>query len=280
LAAQHGFVLDENRERMNQLRGGHILLVEDNQINQIVAVDVLQNMGLHVTVAWNGEQAVELVNKEHFDALLMDIQMPGMDGYQTTAQIRKDLRFDKIRLPIIAMTAAAMEGDRQKALDADLNDYIPKPVNVTQLANVLLRWVHPQQAQSALVPAAITQGSDELPAFLDLIDMSAALQRLDNNRQLYRRLLLIFHADHKQDVQRIRVALQENDLELARRLAHTLKGSAGTVGSDELRSAAKDLEMVIAEGRSPEYAASLERVEQKLALVMASIASFAAAGRA
>jgi CheY-like chemotaxis protein len=237
------------------------------------------------------------VASEHFDAVLMDIQMPGMDGYQVTARIRQDPRYSAAQLPIIAMTAHALESDRRKSLEAGLSDYISKPVDVTNLANVLLRWVHPEPAQAESVAATIIQASDhahtlqavedhpeylpqdpvgskrdELPAALDSLDMVAALARLGDNKVLYRRMLLMFHAEHEQDVQAIRSALESNDLELARRLAHTLKGLAGSVGADELRAVAKQLETAIAQGKEPVYGELLAQVEQKLAVIMTSIA--------
>jgi signal transduction histidine kinase/CheY-like chemotaxis protein len=265
-------------DKLNHLRGGRILLVEDNEINQAVALDMLQNMGLRVSLADNGEKALEMVAGEQFDAVLMDIQMPGMDGYQATAHIRRDPRFSAARLPIIAMTAHALESDRRKSLESGLNDYVSKPVDVTNLANVLLRWVHPEPANPDLtadgsLPAPASQSDpSDLPASLDSIDMSAALARLGNNIFLYRKLLLLFHADHSGDVQAIRAALQAEDLDLAQRLAHSLKGLAGTLGADDLRAASKELEMAIAVGNAPIYEDLLVHLEQKLALVITSIA--------
>jgi HPt (histidine-containing phosphotransfer) domain-containing protein len=182
------------------------------------------------------------------------------------------------------MTANAMEGDRQKALDAGLNDYVSKPVDISKLASVLLRWVHPlaRENNSALISenplradanAVPVLAPGDLPAALDSINMVAALARLGGNKELYKRLLLMFHAGHEHAVMAIRVALKSNEIELARRLAHTLKGLAGTVGADELRAAAKQLETAIADGNQPDYDEFLMQVEQKLAIVMASIAS-------
>ena len=270
-------------ETLEKLRGGHILLVEDNEINQKVAVEILKNMGLRVLIANNGDEALAMVKRDHFDAILMDIQMPGMDGYETTIQIRQELSFDSAHLPIIAITANALDADRQKALDAGLNDYVSKPVDVVKLASVLLRWVHPLPKENNSTSIRGNQGSDdadtfpllakaELPATLDSIDMTAALTRLGDNKELYKRLLLMFHAGHEHTAQAIRAALKSNDTELAHRLAHTLKGLAGTMGADELRAVAKDLEMAIAEGNKPVFEPLLLQVEQKLAVVMASIA--------
>ena len=284
-------------EILAKLRGKQILLVEDNDVNQMVAVEILQQMGLLVSVAENGERAVQMAGQGSYDAILMDIQMPGMDGYQATMQIRgTNLGSDLDKIPIIAMTANAQNGDSQKALEAGMSDYVSKPVDVAQLARVLAHWLdhpsiqndaeHGKENQQTDIPKAGIPapayapeshgGQGLLPAVLESIDMSGALTRLGNNEKLYRRLLLLFHADHNQDVTAIRAALQSNDLELARRLAHTLKGLAGTVGADELRTQAKDLEMAIAEGNEPLFEPLLIRVEQKLAVVMASIASISA----
>ncbi len=278
-------------ETLGKLCGKHILLVEDNEINQMVAVEILQQMGLLVSVADDGEQAVQMAGQGNYDAILMDIQLPGMNGYQATAQIRgTNLRSDPDQIPIIAMTANALNGDSQKALEAGMSDYISKPVEVAQLASVLARWLdHPsfetalgKQSQPTDDPQAVfpvmshppksRAGLDLLPATLDSIDMVSALARLGDNKVLYRSMLLMFHAEHTQDVPAIRAALQSNDLELALRLAHTLKGLAGSVGADELRAVAKNLEMAIAEEKEPVYQEYLAQVEQKLALVMASIA--------
>jgi CheY-like chemotaxis protein len=128
-------------ETLDRLRGKHVLLVEDNEINQLVATELLEQMGMRVSLASRGEQAVQMTGLGSYNVLLMDINMPGMDGYQATAQIRKDPRFDAARLPIIAMTAYALDGDNQKALEAGMNDYISKPVDMAQLARVLRRWM-------------------------------------------------------------------------------------------------------------------------------------------
>jgi PAS domain S-box-containing protein len=295
-------------ETLEKLCGARILLVEDNVINQLVALEILQSMGLQVAIANNGEEALEQVRKEHFDAVLMDIQMPGMDGYQTTAQIRglvpdpargelvpdpargelvpdpargelvpdpargRDAHANAAQPPIIAMTANAMESDRQKALEAGMNDYVSKPVDVKRLSDVLLRWVFPQLAKIEPVPVSRNNGSGELPDAPDSLDMVGALTRLNNNKELYRRLLQMFQTEHGNDVQKLRAALLENDLHLARHLAHTLKGVAGTIGANELGSAIKKIEKAITDGNTSFNEATLADIEQKLAAVMLAIA--------
>ncbi|MEI7848145.1 MAG: response regulator [Chloroflexota bacterium] len=283
-----------SHEAMEKLEGGRILLVEDNQINQLVARDLMESMGLQVFIADNGEQAVEMVKIGHYDVVLMDIQMPGMDGYEATALIRQDQRADADRLPIIAMTAHALESDRQKTLDAGLDDYISKPVDVTKLANVLVRWVHAGPENVELKPITVNQISDaagvryrvspelmrevapqpvtdELPESLPFFDMKSALARLGGNKELYLRLLQLFYADHAQDSQTIQTALTRTDMNYARLLAHSLKGVASVIGAAELSVAASVLEMAIVRENAFFYDEILLQLELRLADVIHSI---------
>jgi CheY-like chemotaxis protein/HPt (histidine-containing phosphotransfer) domain-containing protein len=250
-------------------------------------------MGLQVSVANDGWQVVQMVRHNNYDAVLMDIQMPGMDGYQATAQIRKIVpdsaqgksaprsidgkghRFRADQLPIIAMTANALDGDNQKALDAGMNDYVSKPVDVMQLVKVLQRWL--PQSKPLGLPEATTEAGDQNPGSaagaMDVLDTASALTRLGNNRDLYLRLLAMFRAEHAQEVQHIRAALKINDTDLAKRLAHTMKGLAGTIGADELGAASKQLETAIADRIEPLYDEFVLNMEQKLVDVLAAVAN-------
>ena len=129
----------ELQSAINKLKGAMILLVEDNEINQELALDLLVTNGLSVEVAANGAEALELLQSQHFDGVLMDCQMPVMDGYRASRKIRQHARFQD--LPVIAMTANAMQGDRDRALAAGMNDHIPKPINVNNMFNVMAKWI-------------------------------------------------------------------------------------------------------------------------------------------
>jgi CheY-like chemotaxis protein/HPt (histidine-containing phosphotransfer) domain-containing protein len=222
---------------------------------------LLAGLGLQVSLAQSGEEAVRMVGEDRFDVVLMDIQMPGMDGYQATAQIRSDPRFPYSRLPIIAMTAHALAGDREKTLLAGLNDYVSKPVDVGQLSAALLRWLGhaPENAQplAASAPKAI--------------EKVAALERLGNNEQLYQRLLGLFAQNQRDVPGALRAALQQPDLVLAHRLAHTLKGVAGAIGAEHLALLAKQLESAILEKQVERYPACLQAVDVELSRVLAAI---------
>jgi len=237
-------------------------------------------MGLRVSLAASGEQALAMVQQQCFDAILMDIQMPGLDGYQASARIRQNPGLNPPAIPIIAMTANAQTEDRQKALDAGLDDYLSKPINMTRLAAILLRWLKPPTSAPALANtlAPITNPPDQAtvalpPQALEAIDMPAALARLGNNRALYWKVLGMFQSGHAQDIEKLRAALRQPDLELARRLAHDLKGLAGTLGADELRAAAKELESACAAGDRPAIEPALARLAAKLTVVLEAIAS-------
>jgi polar amino acid transport system substrate-binding protein len=176
------------------ITGARILLAEDNDINQQVARELLEGAGLDVTIAGNGREAVQRARSERFDLVLMDIQMPEMDGFEATAAIREIPHMKQT--PILAMTAHAMAGDRQRSLDAGMNDHVTKPVDPLELFTALVRWVPPRQTPGApqTAPHREPEGV-ELPESLEGFDMATALARVNGNRRLYRSLLVKLRAD-------------------------------------------------------------------------------------
>jgi CheY-like chemotaxis protein len=225
------------------LEGAHLLLAEDNVINQEVAVGILSAEGITVDVANNGVEAVDMVGRKSYDAVLMDMQMPEMDGYDAARRIRED---DSLAdLPIIAMTAHAMEGDREKCLNAGMNDYVTKPIDPKQLFEVLGNWVEvespPDSSEHAATEPAAQPALPELPGF----DTAAALARLGGNEPLYRKLLTDLARGHRDDCDKIREAIAAGDLEAARRIAHTLKGVAGNLSAQALQQAAAEAESML-----------------------------------
>ncbi len=223
---------------LSRLRGGYILLVEDNEINQLVASEILKGLGLVVMVASSGEQALELVQQWNFNAVLMDIQMPGMDGYEATARIRDVVNPAISNLPVIALTAHALDGDREKTQAAGLNDHITKPIDERKLIEVLIRWVKLDHPDVVFVPVNINKNqssrlNDNLGS-LPGINSATALQRLGGDKTLFTKLLRLFYVDYADYGDRIRKALDSGDLERARRLVHSLKGVAGQLSADVL----------------------------------------------
>lgn len=257
--------------QLSILHGIHVLLVEDNEINQMVATEILTGLGVAVSAARSGEEALQLVGQADFDVVLMDIQMPGMDGYQTTAILRNNPRYSMDKLPVIALTAHALTGDREKSLNAGLNDHITKPLDEAELVHTLVRWVRPHQKQSAQDAAPL---KDILPQNKPLIpkiagvDTVRGLERLGGNLELYMRLLRMFRVDYAHAVKDIRSAVQKNDMELARRLVHTLKGVAAQIGAQALSESARLLEMGIARGEIVYLQDRLDTLENDLSTLL------------
>ncbi len=239
------------KEEMAKLRGARVLLVEDNEINQQVAQEMLEKSGLVVGIANNGEEAVQRVKAEVYDAVLMDIQMPVMGGFEATQEIRKDGRFKG--LPIIAMTAHAMAGDREKSLAAGMNDHVTKPIDPDELFSALLRWIKPGERG---VPRAESRRAmpeekeeDLLLPELPGVSVASGLERVGGNKRFYAKLLCKFRESQRKAVAEIKAALLSGDRETAGRLAHTVKGVSGNLGAESLYRAAADLEKAIKEGK-------------------------------
>ncbi len=231
---------------LGRIRGARILLAEDNEINQQVATELLEQAGLVVEVVNNGREALEAATADgaRMDLVLMDIQMPQMDGLEATRRIRK-AGIDK--LPVIAMTAHAMAGDRERSLAAGMNDHVTKPIDPVQLFDTLVRWIAP--GERAQVPQRQAQATRDLPLEdLSGIAVESGLARVGGNRQLYVKLLLKFGKGYRDAVQEIRSLTAHEDLEGATRLAHSVKGVAANLGAEALSRAAASLETVFRSG--------------------------------
>ncbi len=236
----------KEREVSARLGGAKVLLIEDNEINRQVALELLTTHGLIVTIATNGQEGVEAVNTSEFDAVLTDIQMPVMDGYETAAKIRKDPRFAK--LPIIAMTAHVMADELEKCISAGMNDHISKPIDPVALYSVLLKWIDPKltivDENKAIRQTHVHSKGAGLPE-LRGVDVNSGLARVGGDQEFFRRMLQKFRQNHANDAYGIAVAISSGDFETAARMAHTLKGVAGGLGADCLQLACQDLEFMI-----------------------------------
>ena len=224
--------------------GATILLVEDNEINQEVAKEALAKLGFKVHIANNGQEAIDLLHKDSFDLVLMDIQMPVMDGLTATRLIRQEERFAK--LPIIAMTAHAMAEDRQRCLDAGMNDYLSKPIDFKELREVLAKWVSCAVPEKAPLPEKKTAGGLRKEILEQAgVDVDAALARLGGNESLYQKLLTKFAANYGDMGQRLRQSLNEGRKVEVGQMAHTLKGAAGNLGAMKVHEAAAFLQKAV-----------------------------------
>ncbi|MBI5578456.1 MAG: response regulator [Deltaproteobacteria bacterium] len=258
-------------EAVKHIQGVRLLLVEDNEINQQVAKEILEGAGLVVTIANNGLEAVNAVKAGNYDAVLMDVQMPVMDGYSATREIR-NLKSEIRNVPIIAMTAHAMAGDQDQSIKAGMNGHVTKPVDPDQLFAALQKWIKPsgkrvpvQQAEiSAKGPEEVQAMPDEeqLPESLPGFDLAPGLARLMGNKRLYRKLLLDFGANYGGVADDIREALAARNFTQAHSLVHNLNGLAGNLAATDLQAAAAAMEKLV-KGRAAETASDME-LNQKL----------------
>ncbi len=269
-----------------QIKGSRLLVVEDNHINQQVAIEILTEFGLIVDIANNGKEAIDkLVLEDNskilgeelcYELVLMDIQMPIMGGYEATAIIKNDSRFRKI--PVVAMTAHAMEGAKELCLKSGMDDYIAKPIDPEELLSILTKWIKPRisetinefnheqykqvadNKENMVDSKAIDnhrKAEDDqykenvteniyLPENLPGIDIKSALKRLNGNRKLYRQLLLDFARNYASVSEEVKESIYKGDFNRAERVAHTLKGIGGNLSAGKIVTAARTLEYAIA----------------------------------
>ena len=244
---------------LSKIHGSKILLVEDNELNQQLATELLRQRNFVVDVAPNGQEALNVLQRQSYDLVLMDVQMPVMDGYEATHFLRRLPQFKD--LPIIAMTANALHTDRKQALEVGMNDHIPKPIKLQLLLSKLLQWIPPKKSKTT-VPT--NQPSElppkELPANVPGLAIAAALNRLNQNTSLYLRLLDVFQRNQSNTVEKMQELLAEPNLVEAARLAHTLKGIAGSLGAKGLETASRTAEAQLREGNVvPDSLATLEK---------------------
>ncbi|MES2297474.1 MAG: response regulator [Pseudomonadota bacterium] len=284
LALGKGLILETRRseeksqhtaQAMERLRGARVLLVEDNEMNQELATDLLGNAGMEVVLARHGKEALDILARDtRFDGVLMDCQMPVMDGYAATRAMRADPAL--AHLPVVAMTANAMEGDREKVIEAGMQDHIAKPLNVGDMFATLARWIRPEHRQAAPPIAAgpvaeSAAGTAGFPAIAG-IDTRAGLATTMQNALLYRRLLVKFRDGLSDYRAQFDAACQDLDPVAPTRSAHTLKGMAGNIGARHVEAAAQMLETACLEHRAQaEVDAALAAVLAQLEPVLAAL---------
>lgn len=248
----HPQFLDEEKSKKykypvidSNLKGSRILLVEDNEISQDVALELLENIGVFVDLAGNGKEALEMLKKQQYDGVLMDMQMPVMDGLKATIEIRK-IKFLQ-SLPIIATTANALTGDREKCLKAGMNDYIPKPIFPSAMFATLKKWIKPS-SNAKPISTGQSMNKTELDLKLDGINVGQGLISVGGNKKLYFDLLRKFCEREKDFFERFNYAQKRNDKEETVRIVHNVKGSAVQIGAYEVHKAATSLEASCIDG--------------------------------
>jgi len=254
-----------------RLRGAHLLLVEDNVINREIALTVLNRAGIVMDVAGDGQEALEMLGQRHFDGVLMDCQMPVMDGYAATRALRLQARWRD--LPVIAMTANAMAGDRDRALAAGMNDHIAKPIKVEEMFATLARWIRPLAA-SATARLARSEARDDPLSNLSGVDSRAGIAAMMGDSTLYAHLLRMFRDRETDFSERFLAARARGDAATAMRMAHDLKSVTGSLAVVTVHQAASDLERACIErGEDARIEALLQDVTRPLGAVIAQLKS-------
>lgn len=281
--------LDERREvrrAANPASGGaplaglRLLVAEDNRDNQMVTRELLTAQGAQVEIAEDGMDTLgRLVGGGPYDAILMDWQMPNMDGLEATRVIRQIVGYQDI--PVIALTANATAADREECLAAGMDDHVGKPVDVRELTSVLLRHLRPgalRAAETAAAPQAQEQAPVQAldldlasPPATPVLDRTTAIERLGGSRDLYDQLGFMFQTDGPLTVERMAQALRAGERAEAKRHAHTLKGTAATLGADELAGAARQAESAFGGDAGPGDEAAVAQVEQALARTLQAL---------
>jgi PAS domain S-box-containing protein len=250
------------------LRPLRVLVAEDNLVNQRVVVRLLEKGGHTIVVANHGGEALAALDREPFDVVLMDVQMPEMDGFEATRLIRAREAQTGKRQPIVAMTAHAMKGDRERCLAAGMDDYVTKPVQRTELARVLA-WAASLTAEPSEPP---TTPLPEPPSTVpDACDRAAAVERLGGDEDLFAEVAGLFLADAPGQVAQIRRAVATADADALRRTAHGLKGAAGYVGGVPAAEAARALELIGASGDLAAAEAALLTLDHEVARLLAEL---------
>ena len=258
---------------------GRVLLVEDNPTNQLVASRLMEKFGFSVEVASNGARALEALAAGEFDLVLMDVQMPEMDGIEATRRIREGAAGTRnVHIPIIALTAHAMAGDREKCLEAGMDDYLPKPVEAKTLREALERWIPGIEpaGEGKKEPSVRErpQGSPRPAKPGSVFDKEGLLERLEEDQELVEYMLRTFLQEVPGEWETLRKVVERREWVGAERLAHNLKGSAATVGAEALCEAAQALEEAVREGSPGKSAALLDVLEDQLSRLKTTLEEF------
>ena len=268
-----------DKESLKKIAGARLLLVEDNKINQQVAGEILKNAGFWVDLAENGQEAVDKVETTSFDGVLMDLQMPVLDGYSASKQIRNNPK--NKALPIIAMTAHAMNDDREKCLQAGMNGHVAKPIDPTKLFATLVKWIKPGVHMAPQVPIPTEKTDDQhttplTEETLPGLNLESGLKRLGGNKVLYQTLLNDFYRDFSDVGEKIARSLQGNrqtDPDTTQQLVHAVKGVSGNLGATTLYEAAIALEKALKSNDETVWPTPLSSFKQALGQVLQTIAT-------
>lgn len=272
IGKQHEKESEESQAAVFHEHWGHALLVEDNEINRQVASELLEGLGFTVDIAGNGVEAVDKIKESgtpsRYDLVLMDLQMPIISGYKATEEIRKLEAYRSV--PIIAMTADAMAGVREKCLEVGMMDFITKPINPNQLVEVVQKWIKPPEKGTLLEATPTGQPKFIIP-MVEGIDLKDGLGHLGGNSQLYYDLLIKFLDKNEHFISEVKKEFTSGDHEQGRRMIHTLKGMSGNLGMVRLHEICKKVEESLQHGPGDKFTHILRSLSDELQVVLESL---------
>ena len=262
--------------KLDAVRGAHILVVEDNEINQQVARETLENEGFIVSVAQNGKVAVEMIMVNDYDLVLMDLQMPVLDGYKATEKVRKDISCE---LPIIALSADAMKGTQEKVLKVGMNDFVTKPINFDELFIALRKWL-PQKdyiSNNAADKKKKQKPDVKYPFndFLTSFDTRHVLSVLSGNQGLYADILIKFMSNYSGAAEETKNMIESDDYAEVKKKLHTLKGVSGNIGAFGIQKDIVEMEAYAKNGQKKELLLKFSELKEKMTQAMLEIGNFA-----
>jgi len=256
-------------KKLDMIKGANVLLAEDDEINQQVAIELLESIGLNVVVANNGIEVLERLNTSTFDIILMDLHMPEMDGYTTTVKIRKIKELDS--LPVLAMTADAVTGVKDKCYDAGMQGFLTKPININELFGALIKWIKPADRKIDMNYDNVERSVEYDLPFIEGVDTVKGIHTVNNNKKLYLSLLEKMVNNYSGFEKQLKTAIEEKDTELSVRLVHTLKGVAANLGATGIQNQAKVLEEILKKNQNSQIDSALKQLITELNMVLESI---------
>lgn len=264
---------------IEDIRGARLLLVEDNEVNQQVAIELLESEGFWISVTNDGKEALEKIHNsinDPFDLVLMDLQMPVMDGYQSTIEIRKDKRFKD--LPVIAMTADAVIGVKQKCLDAGMNDYVTKPIMPNELFSGLIKWIKPGKREinydGGFTRQKIKKTKPTQYPVIKNLDTKKGIERLNGNIDAYINIVIKFKDNNRAIMDELEKYIKAGQLNEAEALVHSIKGVSGNISAEKLFNASQILDTILKQEKLELNKNALENFEKELINVLKSISDF------
>ena len=266
-------------------KGLQILLAEDNPVNQKLAIKMLEKRGHQIVVAGNGKEALAALAKRTYDLVLMDVQMPVMDGLEATRQLREMEKGAGRRQPVVAMTALVMKGDKERCMEAGMDGYISKPIRPQELDEVLDKYA--QMAVKAIIPAPVvvrpsaqmkviakTSAPVPVQAAKPAVCMEELLERVDGDRTFLLELVELFRGDYPVLMKTARNAVNSGDTVSLQRAGHTLQGVLGNLAAARAADLAGELEAMASAGNMASAEGKMKELEQEVAQVMATLESF------